>query len=71
MRHDGSRRIRPELKKLEIGCTLSRILRLMKKLGLLPKLRPRFRLTTDSKHGFQVYENLLKREFEVDGPDKV
>jgi transposase InsO family protein len=67
----GSRRIRRELKKLERGCTLRRIRRLMRKLGLCPKRRRRFRSTTNSKHGFKVYENLLKRNFKVDGPDQV
>ena len=67
----GSRRIRRELKKLKRCCTLRRVRRLMRKLGLCPKRRRRFRSTTDSKHGFQVYENLLKRDFKVDGPDQV
>jgi len=67
----GSRRIRRELKKLERRCTLKRIRRLMSKLGLCPKRRRRFRITTDSKHGFEVYPNLLKRDFKVDGPDQV
>ena len=67
----GSRRIRRELKKLERGCTLKRVRRLMRKLGLCPKRRRRFRITTDSKHGFEVYANLLKRNFKVDGPDHV
>jgi transposase InsO family protein len=67
----GSRRIRRELKKLERGCTLRRIRRLMRKLGLCPKRRRRFRSTTNSKHGFKVYDNLLKRFFKVNGPDQV
>lgn len=67
----GSRRIRRELKRLKRGCTLRRIRRLMRKLGLCPKRRRRFRITTNSKHGFEVYENLLKRDFKVDGPDQV
>lgn len=67
----GSRRIRRELRKLAIGCTLRRIRRLMRKLGLWPKRRRRFRITTDSKHGFEVYENLLRRDFRVYGPDEV
>jgi len=67
----GSRRVRRELKKLGRGCTLRRIRRLMNKLGLFTKRRRRFRITTDSKHGFQVHENLLKRDFKVDGPDQV
>lgn len=67
----GSRRIRRQLKKLARGCTLRRIRRLMRKLGLFPKRRRRFRITTDSKHPFQVHPNLLARDFKVDGPDRV
>jgi len=67
----GSRRIRREMKKLEKRCTLRRIRRLMRKLGLYPKRRRRFRITTDSRHGFPVHPNLLARDFRVDGPDQV
>jgi len=67
----GSRRIRRELKKLEKKCTLRRIRKLMKKLGLWPKRRRRFRNTTNSKHGFDVFPNLLKRDFKVDRPNQV
>lgn len=67
----GSRRIRRELKKLRRRCTLRRIRRLMRKLGLLPKRRRKFRITTDSRHGYNVYPNLLNRDFTVNSPDQV
>lgn len=67
----GSRRIRRELKRLQRRCTLGRIRRLMRKLGLFPKRRRRFHITTDSKHGFEIHPNLLKRNFKADGPDQV
>lgn len=37
----------------------------MRKLGLCPKRRRRFRITTDSNHGFYVHPNLLGRDFEI------
>lgn len=67
----GSRRICCELKKKQIHCTRRRILRLMRKLGLFPKRRRRFTITTDSNHNFESYSNLLKRDFTADGPDRV
>ena len=55
----GSRRIRRELKKKRVHCTRGRIQRLMRKLGLCSKRRRRFRITTNSNHGFHVHPNLL------------
>lgn len=67
----GSRRIRRELKKKHIRCTRARIRRLMRKLGLFPKRKRRFRITTNSRHGFDVHPNLLGREFKVKERDRV
>ncbi len=67
----GNRRIRRALRKMKTYCSRGRIRRLMRKLGLIARRRRRFRITTNSKHGFEVYENLLKRDFKVDGPDQV
>jgi len=67
----GSRRIRRALRKLRRYCSRRRIRRLMRRLGLWPKRRRRFRITTNSKHGFDVYPNLLECEFRVDGLDQV
>jgi len=65
----GSRRIQHELRKACLRCSRRRVCRLMRQLGLCPKRRRRFRLTTDSKHGFPVYANLLARDFTVHAPD--
>lgn len=67
----GNRRIRRALLKLKRRCSRSRVRRLMRRLGLIAKRRRRFRITTNSKHGFDVYPNLLKRDFKVHGPDQV
>ena len=67
----GSRRIRRELKKRSIRCTRNRVRRLMRKLGLIPKRRRRFRVTTNSRHGFDVHPNLLARNFLAEHRDQV
>ncbi|MEN6415831.1 MAG: IS3 family transposase [Armatimonadota bacterium] len=67
----GARRISRELKKRRICCSRVRIARLMRKLGLIPKRRRRFRITTDSKHGFETYPDLLGRNFTVEQPNQV
>jgi len=40
-------------------------------LGIRPRLKKRFKITTDSKHGLQISPNLLKREFTVTELGKV
>ncbi|HPP74827.1 MAG TPA: IS3 family transposase, partial [Armatimonadota bacterium] len=67
----GNRRIRRALRKMDKRCSRSRIRRLMKRLELCPKRRRRFRVTTNSKHPFEVHPNLLARDFRVMGPNQV
>lgn len=66
----GSRRICREMRKGCIRCSRRRICKIMRKLGIAPKRRRRFKITTDSKHGFKVYPNLLMRDFQVDAANK-
>jgi transposase InsO family protein len=61
----GSPRITTELHALSIKVSRPRVARLMKKQGIRSRLRRRYVVTTDSKHGFRVVENLLDRNFEV------
>jgi len=67
----GNRRIRRALRKLKRYCSRGRIRRLMRRLGLIAKRRRRFRITTNSQHCFDVYPNLLERDFKADRPDQV
>lgn len=67
----GSRRICREMRKECRHCSRRRICKVMKKLGITPKRTRRFRITTDSNHGFQIYPNLLMRNFNVDAANKV
>ena len=43
----------------------------MKRLGLVVKRKKRFVLTTDSRHGLPVAENLLNRDFSPAEQDRV
>jgi len=67
----GNRRIRRALRKLNKHLFRGRIRRLMRRLGLIAKRRRRFRITTNSKHPYDVHPNLLKREFSVSGANQV
>ena len=67
----GSRRICRTMRKECIHCSRRRICKIMKKLGIAPKRQRRFRITTDSNHGFHIYPNLLMRNFHVDAANKV
>lgn len=67
----GNRRIRRALRKLNKRCSRSRVRRLMRELGLCPKRRRHFRITTNSKHPFEVHPNLLERNFKVTGSNQV
>lgn len=44
--------------------------KLMHRLGIVPKRRKRFKITTDSNHKFRVYPNLLERKFSVTAADE-
>lgn len=67
----GSPRVQLELKKKHIEVSESTIARRMKSLGISPKIKKRFRVTTDSNHGIKVSPHLLKREFTVTELGKV
>lgn len=41
----------------------------MRRAGLTVKVKRKFRLTTDSKHGLPIAENLLDRQFEQKAPN--
>ena len=67
----GSRRV---LKKLQSeGYQLGRykVRRLMRDLGLRPKRRRRYKLTTDSRHSYPVAANLLDRKFDIAEANRV
>ncbi len=65
----GSPRILRDLREEGHRVSRKRVARLMRELGLQGRRKRRFRTTTDSKHGFAVAPNLLKRDFDVEAPN--
>jgi putative transposase len=66
----GYRRVTKHLKRAGKKVNHKRVLRLMRKHGLIKRRRRRYVRTTDSKHSYQVYPNLVK-ELEVTKPNQV
>ena len=67
----GSRRITNQLKDEDHQIGRYKVRRLMRELGLKAKVPRRYKVTTDSRHGFSVAPNILNRNFEVKEPNKV
>lgn len=66
----GYRRITEQLKRQEITVNRKKVLKAMKKHGLLAKQKKGFKpKTTDSEHGLRVYPNLIKN-LAVTGPNQ-
>ncbi len=61
----GSPRIHQELQKMEVVISESTVARRMKRLKITPKIKKKFKNTTDSKHNLKISPNLLNREFTV------
>lgn len=61
----GSPRVYLELQKMEVTVSESTVARRMRKLNITPKLKRKYKNTTDSKHGLQVSPNILNRKFTV------
>jgi putative transposase len=67
----GVRRIQAQLKRQGIQVNKKVVEKLMRKNGIQPKRRRRYKLTTDSKHSMPVSDNTLDRKFEVKKPNQV
>jgi len=67
----GSRRIASELRSS--GCIVSRnrVARLMRIDGIYARRKRQFRVTTMSRHSYEVVGNLVNRQFTVDRPNAV
>lgn len=59
----GYRRIHQSLKTNGNTCGKNRVARLMKRAGLQPKTRKKFKATTNSKHKLPIHQNHLQRAF--------
>ena len=51
-------------------CGVNTVARLMRREGVVAKTRRKFRVTTDSKHGRPVAENVLDRQFRPEAPNQ-
>ena len=69
--HYGRDRVLLELGLRGRKASRKRVGASMQRQGLRFKAKRRFRVTTDSKHGFPVAENLLNRNFAVSAPNQV
>jgi transposase InsO family protein len=68
----GSPRIWNQLNNVErIRCSENRVARVMRESGIAAVQRRKFRVTTNSKHGYPVWPNVLNRNFVVEKPNEV
>ena len=59
----GIKRIHAELLSRGFNVGHNKVSRLKKKLNIYPKMKRKYKLTTDSKHENKVFDNLLNRDF--------
>ncbi len=67
----GSPRMVRELRARGFPASKARVERLMRENGIYARHKRRYRVTTDSKHGLPVAENLLDRNFTPTTPGQV
>lgn len=67
----GSPRIYKKLKKQGVKVSESTVCRRMKALGLSPKIKKKFKVTTDSNHDELIAPNILDRAFNPEEPGTV
>jgi transposase InsO family protein len=67
----GSPRIHAELAHRGHDCCVNTVAKLMRDHGIHAKTARKFRGTTDSNHDLPVANNLLDRQFDPSGPNKV
>jgi transposase InsO family protein len=67
----GSPRMVLELRARGFSASKARVERLMRENGIRARHKRRFKVTTDSKHGLPVADNLLDRNFTPAAPNQV
>ena len=68
----GSPRIWDELNRVRhIRCSENRVAKVMRAAGIVAVQRRKFRVTTNSKHDYPVWPNVLNRNFVVEKPNAV
>ena len=66
----GYRRVHADLTSSGQKCGENKILRIMRENDLHPKMRKKFRVTTNSKHKHPIHENHLNRTFAASMPNE-
>ncbi len=66
----GYRRVHKDMKEQNETCSEYLVARLMQQQKLRAKARRKFKVTTDSKHGKPIHENILQRQFHAEKPDQ-
>jgi putative transposase len=69
-RRYGSPRIYKEIKTAKIPCSRAHVARIMRQEHIWAVHKRKYRVTTDSEHGFAIAENLLARDFTATGPNE-
>ena len=67
----GSRRMKQALNALSFPVSRNKARKLMREAGVQAKQRKKYKVTTNSNHKQPVYENLVKRQFDVPQTDQV
>jgi len=67
----GARSIQNRLVQRGTAISRKRVAKLMKKAGLTPKTKRKFKVTTDSNHKLYIAPNLLQRQFYAASPNRV
>ena len=62
----GAPRITLSLAKKGVTVSESTVSRRMKVMGLMARKKRKFKITTQSNHGYKIAPNLLQREFDVE-----
>lgn len=66
----GSRRMRSALNALGYPVGRRKTRRLMKEAGVFVRYRKKYKVTTNSNHSKPLFENVLNRQFRVEGPNQ-
>ena len=67
----GSRRMKHALNGLGYPVSRQKARKLMNEADVWVKYRKKYKVTTDSNHNKPLFDNLVKRQFDVDSPDQV
>lgn len=66
----GSPRIYEAIKAAKVPCSRAHVARIMRQEHIWAVHKRKFRVTTDSEHGFSIAGNILGRDFTAKGPNE-